>query len=145
MAPYSTSNRNTLPVAAKVILSVLGVFVVFTTILPTELLTTPCTWLHHSLSSTSQGSFRLTKWAFRGAGSAREWDAHVGRQGEGGDRKRRKVQLEIHIMSKCPDARDCIEDLVFPALGKLGPDMVDFSMSFIGKYVYPPHRPSKAL
>ncbi|RPB23116.1 hypothetical protein L211DRAFT_771220, partial [Terfezia boudieri ATCC MYA-4762] len=46
-----------------------------------------------------------------------------------------KVQLEIHIMSKCPDARDCMEDLVFPALGKLGPEMVDFRMSFIGKTV----------
>ena len=140
MASYSTSNRNTLPVAAKVIFSVLGVFVVFITILPAEFLTQPCTWLHHSLSSTSRGNFRLTPWAIRGVGSSREWEARVGGQGEDGG-KRQKVQLEIHIMSKCPDARDCMEDLVLPALGKLGPEMVDFRMSFIGKYVYPRHRP----
>ena len=145
MALYSTPNRNTLPVATRVILSVLGVFVVSITILPTEFLFAPWTWLHHSLSSTSQGNFGLTPWAFRGVGSAREWSARVGGQVEGSDGKRQKVQLEIHIMSKCPDARDCMEDLVFPALGKLGPDMVDFRMSFIGKYVSLPHRPSKIL
>lgn len=45
-----------------------------------------------------------------------------------------KVPLEIHIMSKCPDARDCVELLVAPALKNVS-DIVDFRMSFIGRYV----------
>jgi hypothetical protein len=43
-----------------------------------------------------------------------------------------KVPLEVHIMSKCPDARDCLEDLVVPAMANVS-DKVDFKMSFIGK------------
>ncbi|KAI5843044.1 hypothetical protein DFP73DRAFT_573834 [Morchella snyderi] len=43
-----------------------------------------------------------------------------------------KVPLEIHIMSKCPDARDCLELLVAPALKNVS-DIVDFRMSFIGR------------
>jgi len=78
----------------------------------------------------------------RGVGSAKE--GGVGVQDKDGPGKRQKVQLEIHIMSKCPDARDCMEDLVFPALRELGPEIVDFRMSFIGKYVNPPH-PSTSL
>lgn len=41
------------------------------------------------------------------------------------------VPLEAHIMSKCPDARDCLRDLVVPAMEKIV-DMVDFNLSFIG-------------
>lgn len=48
-------------------------------------------------------------------------------------KKKEKVKLEVHIMSKCPDAKDCLEKLVFPALDELGPEVVDFKMSFIGK------------
>ncbi len=44
----------------------------------------------------------------------------------------RLVRLEAHIMSKCPDARDCLRDLVVPAMEKVV-DMVDFNVSFIGK------------
>ena len=65
----------------------------------------------------------------------REWGSHMGRQGKGGNEKRQRVQLEVHIMSKCPDARGCMKDLVFPALEKLGSEIVDFKISFIGKYV----------
>lgn len=42
------------------------------------------------------------------------------------------VPLEAHIMSKCPDARDCLRDLVVPAMEKVV-DMVDFNLSYIGK------------
>ena len=42
------------------------------------------------------------------------------------------VPLEAHIMSKCPDARDCLRDLVVPAMEQIV-DMVDFKLSFIGK------------
>ena len=45
-----------------------------------------------------------------------------------------KVPLEAHIMSKCPDARDCLRDFVVPAMEKIV-DMVDFRLSFIGRYV----------
>ena len=42
-----------------------------------------------------------------------------------------RVPLEAHIMSKCPDARDCLRDLVVPAMEKVF-DHVDFRLSFIG-------------
>ena len=41
------------------------------------------------------------------------------------------VPLEAHIMSKCPDAKDCLRELVVPAMEKIV-DMVDFTLSFIG-------------
>lgn len=43
-----------------------------------------------------------------------------------------KVPLEVHIMSKCPDARDCLQKLVVPAMANVS-DKVDFRLSFIGK------------
>ena len=43
-----------------------------------------------------------------------------------------RVPLEAHIMSKCPDARDCLRDLVVPAMEKIV-DKVDFRLSFIGR------------
>ncbi|KAH7395057.1 hypothetical protein DE146DRAFT_658978 [Phaeosphaeria sp. MPI-PUGE-AT-0046c] len=43
-----------------------------------------------------------------------------------------KVPLEVHIMSKCPDARDCLKKLVVPAMSDVS-DKVDFKLSFIGK------------
>lgn len=43
-----------------------------------------------------------------------------------------KVPLEAHIMSKCPDARDCLRDLVLPTMERVA-DKVSFRLSFIGK------------
>lgn len=43
-----------------------------------------------------------------------------------------KVQLEAHIMSKCPDARDCLQQLVVPVMAQVS-DKVDFKLSYIGK------------
>ena len=43
------------------------------------------------------------------------------------------VPLEAHIMSKCPDARDCLRDLIVPAMEKIS-EKVDFRLSFIGTY-----------
>ncbi len=48
-----------------------------------------------------------------------------------------KVPLEIHIMSKCPDARDCVDLLIAPTLEQ-AEDLVEFRMSFIGTFVFPP-------
>lgn len=45
-----------------------------------------------------------------------------------------KVPLEAHIMSQCVDARDCLQQLVVPAMERIS-DKVDFQLSFIGKYV----------
>lgn len=42
-----------------------------------------------------------------------------------------KVPLEAHIMSKCPDARDCLHDLILPAMQQVS-DKVDFQLSYIG-------------
>ena len=43
-----------------------------------------------------------------------------------------KVALEAHIMSKCPDARDCLRSLVVPTMEQVE-DKVDFRLSFIGE------------
>jgi len=44
-----------------------------------------------------------------------------------------KISLEAHIMSKCPDARDCLQQLVVPTMERVS-DKVDFKLSYIGKY-----------
>lgn len=41
-----------------------------------------------------------------------------------------KVPLEAHIMSKCPDARDCLHDLILPAMQNVS-HKVDFRLSYI--------------
>ncbi len=42
-----------------------------------------------------------------------------------------KVKLEAHIMSKCPDAKDCLHDMILPAMQNIS-DKVDFKLSYIG-------------
>lgn len=41
------------------------------------------------------------------------------------------VPFEAHIMSKCPDAKTCLEELVVPAMEQVV-DMVNFRLSYIG-------------
>ncbi|KAI1764556.1 hypothetical protein GGR53DRAFT_309780 [Hypoxylon sp. FL1150] len=41
------------------------------------------------------------------------------------------VPLEAHIMSKCPDAKDCLKDMVLPAMMRVY-DKVNFTLSYIG-------------
>uniref|UniRef100_A0A093UZP2 GILT-like protein C02D5.2 n=1 Tax=Talaromyces marneffei PM1 TaxID=1077442 RepID=A0A093UZP2_TALMA len=41
------------------------------------------------------------------------------------------VPLDVHIMSKCPDAKDCLQKLILPAMEQIS-DKVDFKLSFIG-------------
>lgn len=43
-----------------------------------------------------------------------------------------KVPLEAHVMSKCPDARDCLRQLVVPAMEQVS-DLVDFELNFIAR------------
>jgi hypothetical protein len=43
-----------------------------------------------------------------------------------------RVPLEAHIMSKCPDAKDCLQQLIVPAMEQIN-DKVDFRLSFIGR------------
>ena len=43
-----------------------------------------------------------------------------------------RVPLEAHIMSKCPDARDCLHDMILPAMQQVS-HKVDFKLSYIGK------------
>jgi len=59
------------------------------------------------------------------------------------------VPLEAHIMSKCPDAKTCLQDLVVPAMEKIV-DKVDFRLSYIGKVdesdtVHCMHGPAECL
>ncbi|KAF2861718.1 hypothetical protein K470DRAFT_214158 [Piedraia hortae CBS 480.64] len=42
-----------------------------------------------------------------------------------------KIPLEIHIMSKCPDTRDCLSQYILPAMQNVS-DLVDFTLSYIG-------------
>ncbi|OAP64859.1 hypothetical protein AYL99_00831 [Fonsecaea erecta] len=44
---------------------------------------------------------------------------------------RNKVPLEVHVMSKCPDARDCLRELIVPTMIRVN-EKVNFTMSFIG-------------
>lgn len=41
------------------------------------------------------------------------------------------VPLEAHIMSKCPDAKDCLRTLVLPTMQRVI-DKVNFTLSYIG-------------
>jgi hypothetical protein len=41
------------------------------------------------------------------------------------------VPLEAHIMSKCPDARDCLKMMVLPTMQRVH-DKVNFTLSYIG-------------
>ncbi|OJJ51152.1 hypothetical protein ASPZODRAFT_127176 [Penicilliopsis zonata CBS 506.65] len=41
-----------------------------------------------------------------------------------------KIPLEAHIMSKCPDARDCLQQLIVPAMEQIS-DKVEFQLSMI--------------
>ncbi|CAJ2502067.1 Uu.00g049200.m01.CDS01 [Anthostomella pinea] len=41
------------------------------------------------------------------------------------------VPLEAHIMSKCPDAKDCLKELVLPAMMRVY-EKVNFTLSYIG-------------
>lgn len=42
-----------------------------------------------------------------------------------------RVPLEAHIMSKCPDAKDCLHDMILPAMQNIS-HKVDFKLSYIG-------------
>ncbi|KAL1643664.1 hypothetical protein SLS58_004679 [Diplodia intermedia] len=44
----------------------------------------------------------------------------------------KKVPLEAHIMSKCPDALDCLQLLILPTMVEIA-DRIDFTLSYIGK------------
>jgi Gamma interferon inducible lysosomal thiol reductase (GILT) len=44
----------------------------------------------------------------------------------------KKVPLEVHIMSKCPDARDCLQQLIIPTMEQIS-SKVDFQLSVIGR------------
>lgn len=45
-----------------------------------------------------------------------------------------RVPLEAHTMSKCPDARYCLQELIVPTMAEVH-HKVDFQLSFIGTYV----------
>lgn len=46
--------------------------------------------------------------------------------------ERPKIELEAHGMSRCPDFRDCLRDLVVPTMIQVS-DKVNFTLSFIGR------------
>ncbi|KAK7958250.1 hypothetical protein PG988_013098 [Apiospora saccharicola] len=42
------------------------------------------------------------------------------------------VPLEAHIMSKCPDAKDCLKEMILPSMMRVY-EKVNFTLSYIGK------------
>ncbi|KAI1435356.1 hypothetical protein GGR50DRAFT_694218 [Xylaria sp. CBS 124048] len=44
---------------------------------------------------------------------------------------RELVPLEAHIISKCPDTRDCLKELILPAMIRVH-DKVNFTLTYIG-------------
>lgn len=48
--------------------------------------------------------------------------------------KKKLVPLEAHIISKCPDTRDALRELILPAMQQIA-DKVDFKLTYIGTYV----------
>ncbi|CAI7677572.1 unnamed protein product [Penicillium pancosmium] len=44
-----------------------------------------------------------------------------------------KIPLEAHIMSKCPDAQECLKELILPTMEQVS-DKVDFQLSFIANW-----------
>ncbi|CAG7930932.1 unnamed protein product [Penicillium olsonii] len=45
-----------------------------------------------------------------------------------------RIPLEAHIMSKCPDAKACLQQLVLPTMEQIS-EKVDFRLNFIARYV----------
>ena len=41
-----------------------------------------------------------------------------------------RIMLDAHIMSKCPDARDCLREMVVPAMEQIS-ELVHFNLSFV--------------
>ena len=114
-------------VVVRAAFSLLGVIAIVFTLLHSELSEIPRTWLPGFSSQTIAQT-----WLSQGV---RPSDEHAVDAPVSSDGDRNSVKLEVHIMSKCPDARDCLELLVLPALEELGPDIVEFRMSFIGRLV----------
>ncbi|KAK5044413.1 hypothetical protein LTR84_011285 [Exophiala bonariae] len=46
--------------------------------------------------------------------------------------ERPKVELESHGMSRCPDFKDCLRELILPTMEKVN-DRVNFTLSYIGR------------
>jgi hypothetical protein len=46
--------------------------------------------------------------------------------------EKRKVPVEVHIESKCPDARDCLQKLVVPAYWQVNKE-ADLKISYVGE------------
>ncbi|KAF2861831.1 hypothetical protein K470DRAFT_256672 [Piedraia hortae CBS 480.64] len=42
-----------------------------------------------------------------------------------------KIPMDIYIMSKCPDARDCMQMLILPTMQNVS-DIIDLNLSYIG-------------
>lgn len=46
--------------------------------------------------------------------------------------ERPRVELESHGMSRCPDFKDCLRELILPTMERVN-DRVNFTLSFIGR------------
>lgn len=56
------------------------------------------------------------------------------------------VDIDVFIMSKCPDAKDCVEQLIAPAMTALDfSPKINLNFEYIGRSVSLPPRPEKHL
>lgn len=81
-----------------------------------------------SWPSINKGSFSSDSWLEHAFDENGDGDDEAGKLST----KNSKVPLDVHIMSKCPDARDCLQQLIVPAMERID-DVVDFKLSFIAR------------
>ncbi|KAL2114773.1 hypothetical protein VUR80DRAFT_83 [Thermomyces stellatus] len=75
------------------------------------------------------GCYSLWRWEPAALRRGVEDLTAIGRPEANADKK--LVPLEAHIMSKCPDAKDCLKEMILPAMQRVH-DKVNFTLSFIG-------------
>ena len=94
----------------------------------------PCLHLPGYLGINRNAGYNDAAASTHGVSYTTEATGHLYDGQEGGRKlsSNNKVPLEVHIMSKCPDARDCLQQLVVPAMEKVD-DIVDFKLSFIAR------------
>ena len=115
LQPGHAASRRGLPRRRSVILSILALVVLYLTV---PLHTLLPIWLQSEQTAQNSESNRYTQ--------ATRPDSGLSFSITGSE-----VGLEAFVMSKCPDARDCLRDLVVPAMEQIS-DLVNFKLSIIG-------------
>ena len=116
LQPGQAAPRRGLPRRRSIVLSILVLVVLYLTI---PLHTLLPTWLQSKQNAQESESNRYTQPTPPSSGLSSSITST-------------NVDLEAFVMSKCPDARDCLRDLVVPAMEQIS-DLVNFKLSIIGR------------